>query len=62
MFSNSNEESTTPDNSPLHRRTKPLSLAQHHMNCQQSPTPDTDISFQDVTDDEEEDFPHSDTR
>ena len=56
MFSSSNEESTTPDNSPPHRRTEP-SLAQHHMDYQHPPTPDTDNSFQDITNDEEEDFP-----
>ena len=56
-FSSFNEDSTTPDNSPLHRRTEPPSLAQCHMDYQHPTTPDTDNSFQDITDDEEEDFP-----
>ena len=57
-FSNSDEESPTPDNSPLCKRTEPPSLAQHHMDYQHTPTPDTDNSFQDITaEEEEEDFP-----
>ena len=43
-FSSSNEESPTPDSSTLHRRAEPPSLAQHHMDYQHTPTPDTDNS------------------
>ena len=57
MFSSCNEESPTPDSSPLCRRPEPPSPAQHHMDYHCTPTPGTDDSFEDVTAEEEEDFP-----
>ena len=60
MFSSSNEDSNTPDSNLL-RRAEPPSLAQHHMDYQHPTTSDTENSFQDVTDEEEEDFPKSHT-
>ena len=57
MFSSSNEVSPTPDSSPLHGRAEQPSLVQHHMDYHHTPAPGTDDSFQDVTTEEEEDFP-----
>ena len=56
-FSSSDEESPTPDSSPLHGRAEQPSLLPHHMDYQHTPTPNTDGSFQDATAEEEEDFP-----
>ena len=57
MFSSSIKESPTPDSIPLYGRAEQLSLEQHHMDYHHTPTPGTDDSFQDVTAEEEEDFP-----
>ena len=55
MFTN--EESPTPDSSPPCRRAELPSPAQYHMDHHCAPTPGTDDSFQDITSDDEEDFP-----
>ena len=52
MFGSSNEENPSTDSSPLHGRAKKSSPVQQHMVYHH-----TDGSFQDATNEDEEDFP-----